>query len=313
MRSVFPTALILAIGAADLQAQIPVPGYDHSRTHAARGYYFQCPTDVFVTHLQVPDEMLKGSYEVALYKMKTEPPVYSNNTRLESPVFYRGGVTSNTRAALLPPVHFKKGEWLGVLGGCGAKTLALKHVSCSKVSQPPSRVSGIPVVLKAFISQDVQFSKLNGAVPCGGQPTGWVHRIRVFTAAQAYTTTYGVASCNTWACDTPSLRVSDPYPPSIGFKAAVTARSGTMTSKGGVWMIGLQRAAMKLPGIGTINISPIVASIPVPALSQWVGTTLSLNIPKNNLFIGVKIPMQVAVLEGGGLGLSNGAEWYIDK
>lgn len=310
MRSVFPAALILAIGAADLQAQIPVPGYDHSRTHAARGYYFQCPTDIFVTHLQVPDEMVKGRYEVALYKMKTEPPTTG---RLESPVIYKAGVSSNTRAALLPPVHFKKGEWLGVLGGCGDKVSPLKHVSCSKVSAPPSRVSGIPIILKAFITQDVLFSKLNGAVSCTGQPQGWVHRIRVFTAAQAYTTTYGVASCNTWACETPSLRVSDSYPPSIGFKAAVTARSGTMTSKGGVWMIGLQRAAMKLPGIGTINISPIVASIPVPTLSKWIGTTLSLNIPKNNLFIGVKIPMQVAVLEGGGLGLSNGAEWYIDK
>jgi hypothetical protein len=86
-----------------------------------------------------------------------------------------------------------------------------------------------------------------------------------------------------------------------------------MTSQGGVWMLGLQRAAMKLPGIGTVNISPIVANIPIPTISKWVGTMLSLNIPKNNLFIGVKIPMQIAVLEGGGLGLSKGAEWYIDK
>ncbi|MDP6928288.1 MAG: hypothetical protein QF412_01175 [Planctomycetota bacterium] len=57
MRLIFPATLILAIGAADLAAQIPM--CDFTRTYTAnrvRGYYFQCPSDFVVTHLQVPDE-----------------------------------------------------------------------------------------------------------------------------------------------------------------------------------------------------------------------------------------------------------------
>ncbi|MDP6928289.1 MAG: hypothetical protein QF412_01180 [Planctomycetota bacterium] len=238
--------------------------------------------------------------------MTAIPPVYTAS-RPETAIFYKGDVKSGTKIAVMPPAVYKKGEWFGVLGSCAVNAASTVQANSYGVADYPSRLAGTPVTLSRFISQQI-IGQFKGNVACSSVTAGTISRVICWIAHQGGTETFGAGSGGT----PPSLARSDPNPPSIGFKAGLLAKAGTATNKGGAWVFGLKRTAQKIPGLGTINVLPIVATVPV-AVIPATGTTLSINIPKNNQFIGAKIPMQLAVLEGYGLGLSNGAEWQIGK
>jgi len=59
--------------------------------------------------------------------MTSAPPAYPS-ARSEKAVFYKGDVPSGQKILVLPPVSFKKGDWVGVLGCCATSSTS---TSCS--------------------------------------------------------------------------------------------------------------------------------------------------------------------------------------
>ncbi|MDP6928204.1 MAG: hypothetical protein QF412_00755 [Planctomycetota bacterium] len=307
MKRALPIAMLtLTIGAADLAAQIPMPSY--ARTYAStrvRGYYFQAPTPFVITHCQVPDETSQGNQYVGIYKLTAAPPPYSQ-TIPATPAFYSSGVKSDKIIAVMPPVVVKKDEWIAVLGSCGM-TGAGNQANSYGTAAFAGRILGMPIVMNRCGMQQT-LDPTKGVGPMWSENAGPISRTLLWVAGQGSTAHYGTGS----GAPAPSLMRLDPNPPSIGFTAGLTAKAGTATNKGGAWVIGLQRASVKIPGIGTILTMPIAVTIPVTAIPA-LGTSLTLKVPNNKQFINAKIPMQLAVLEGYGLGLSNGAEWTIGQ
>ncbi len=307
MKRALPIAMLaLTIGAADLAAQIPMPSYVRTFTSTmSRGYYFQAPMPFVITHVQVPDETKQGLQFVGIYKLPSAPPPYSQ-TIPATPAFYSSGVKSDKIIPVLPPVVFKKDEWVAVLGTCGMSGSGSQGNSYGTAAFA-GRILGMPIVMNRCGMQQL-LDPTKGVGPMWSENAGPISRVICWVAGQGATAHYGTGS----GAPAPSLMRLDPNPPSIGFTAGLTAKAGTATNKGGAWVIGLQRASVKIPGIGTILTMPIAVTIPVTAIPA-LGTSLTLKVPNNKQFINAKIPMQLAVLEGYGLGLSNGAEWTIGK
>lgn len=307
MRHAFPIALLaLTIGTADLAAQIPLPSYVRTFTSTmTRGYYFQAPMPFVITHVQVPDETSQGQQFVGIYRLPSAPPPYSA-TIPATPIFYKGGVKSDQIIQVLPPIVFKKDEWVAVLGTCGMNGAGSQGNSYG-TAQFAGRILGLPVTLKRCGMQQL-LDPTKGVGPMWSEDNGPISRVICWVAGQGATAHYGAGS----GTPPPSLMRLDPNPTSIGFSAGLMAKAGTATNKGGAWVFGLNRASAKIPGIGTVLTLPIIITSPVAPIPA-TGSSLTLNIPNNTQFVGVKIPMQLAVLESYGLGLSNGAEWQIGR
>jgi len=304
MKHALPIAMLaLTIGAADLTAQIPLSSYVRTFTSTmSRGYYFQAPAPFVVTHCQVPDETSQGNQYVAIYKMTQSPPPFSQTIQA-TPAFYSSGVKSDKIIAVLPPVVFKKDDWVAVIGTCGMSGSGSQGNSYG-IAQFVGRVFGMPVTLKRCGMQQT-LDPTKGVGPMWSEDNGPISRIVLWVAGQGATAHYGTGT----GAPAPSLMRLDPNPPSIGFTAGLAAKAGTAGNKGGIWVFGSNRVSAKIPGIGTVLTLPIITTVPVPKIPAL----LTLKVPNNKLFIGAKIPMQLATLESYGLGLSNGAEWTIGQ
>lgn len=302
MRFVLPAAAV-ALFAGTCFAQIPMSKFNNTYTsNRVRGYHFQAPVDFTITAVQVPDESNKGKQYVAIYKMTSAPPPYSQS-RMEKAVFYKGDVPSGQKIPVIPPVSYKKGDWVGVLGCCATSATSTSCSNSYGAANFPSRIAGTPVTLIRFITQTV-IGTNQGNCPVSAS-TGSTSRIITWVANQGSTEHYGTGNTG--------LFRSDPNPPSIGHTCELDIMPKDANNKGAIFLMGAQRVAIKT-AFGSLYVLPIVATIPIAGPIPKTGTAIKLPIPNNTAFLKAKIPTQVALITSTlSLDLSNGAELNIDK
>ncbi|MCB9889726.1 MAG: hypothetical protein H6836_09115, partial [Planctomycetes bacterium] len=137
--------LCLATLAASIPAQIPMSKF--ARTFSSsltRGFYFQAPTNLVLIKAQVPDEASYGKQIIAIYKLTSAPPAYSQ-TMDAKPSAYIDEIPSSTCWSLPTPVVYNKGDWVAVLGACGTTSCTI-HSSYGGAAVT-SEVAGTPITL----------------------------------------------------------------------------------------------------------------------------------------------------------------------
>ncbi len=241
------TSLCLFAGLA--AAQIPLPDFSSTYPGNTRGYYFQAPADLIVTHVQVPDETNVGKMLFGLYDLAAAPPAYSSTVDV-NPVVFKMGKPSNVPYALVPPVTIKKGRWLAVLGACGLKTGSLKN--SYGAAAYASSVLGNPVTLTRCGSQ-CNIATVKGVLSAStasglwSEAAGSIARVRLFIVGQGQAMTYD----KTTSASPASLLPSDPFPPMIGKTAKMKIKSAAANS-GSLLAIGILRSNVSVPGLGTL-------------------------------------------------------------
>ncbi|MHC4899260.1 MAG: hypothetical protein ACYTGW_19375 [Planctomycetota bacterium] len=285
-------------------AQIAIPNYSRTYTYTGhtRGFYFQAPTGFVVTHLQVPDEKNAGKQMAAIYRLTAAPPVVIPTTP-DTPVFYK-------LIPVIPPVVYKKGEWFVVLGSAGSATTTSNN-SYAANGDFKSSVLGMPITLvRAGIQLNLE--AVSGKGPIWGNPGGPVNRVRVFVAGHGKAETYGKGT-GLGSIPAGALQVSDPFPPSLGKKAEMILMPGTASNTGALYAIGILRSNINT-SFGTLLNSPFLVVLPVPGGTiPATGTPINFNLPNTASLGGTKVTFQAAVGVQGGLTLTNGMEWIINR
>jgi hypothetical protein len=291
-------------------AQIAIGSFSRTYTaNATRGFCFKVPTTMVVTHLQVPDEAKTSGAKqvVGLYRLKASPPQYSQ-TVPGTPVFYKDDANPGVRILVIPPVTYKKDEWLLVLGGMGTATTTLNN-SYGPTGPYNSQVLGMPISLQRAGMQ----SNLASVKGIGGVYTitaGTICRVRVWVAGHGAAIQYGQGS-GSGSTKPGELMYSDPFPPSMGKKGEMIFLPNA-TNTGGLIAIGLLRSNIKFP-FGTLLNQPVLVILPVPGGAlPTTGAPISFNIPNNKSMAGVKVTFQGVLGVTGGLTLTNGMEWIVN-
>ena len=104
MKRTILAVLSLGLATAVLTAQIPMSKFSSTFSAiASRGYFFQAPTALILTHAQVPDEAKRGKQIIAVYKLSAAPPAYSATVHV-TPVAYVDNLDSKVRWRLPTPI-----------------------------------------------------------------------------------------------------------------------------------------------------------------------------------------------------------------
>ncbi|MCB9892438.1 MAG: PKD domain-containing protein [Planctomycetes bacterium] len=142
-------AAILSVTPVVAQSQLTIPPFSNTFSGSlTRGYWFQCPTNIIITGLQVPDETNHGLQNVEVFVMQSAPPQYAG-TATGGQVFYQTGVPSNQ--IIQTQILVNAGEYVGVLGACGdASTM---YNSYSGPGPHAATILGQPVTLDRFLTQ----------------------------------------------------------------------------------------------------------------------------------------------------------------
>lgn len=285
-------------------AQVALPAFSNTYTGSARGYFFQVPADMVVTHLQVPDETKAGVQTVALYHLTAAPPAY-NQTVSESPDFFADKVPSNQRIPVTSGGIFKKDEWIAVLGVCGSSANLNSYAAAGSFQ---STCLGSPITIsRCGIQTNLSTSK--GVFGMWSEVNGSPCRVRMWVAGQGSHEKYGKGSGTTPVSE---LLPSDPFPPSIGKKAELIVKPGNASNTGAILAIGTTRANLLIGNLTFLTL-PILTtqtlSGPVPA----AGTPVSFNIPNNASLSGLKVNFQAAVGYSNGVSLTDGMEWIVAR
>lgn len=291
-------------------AQIALPKYASTYSYSGhtRGFYFQAPANFVVTHLQVPDEKNHGKQMAALYRLTAAPPT-TIPTANDTPIFFKAQVPSNQLIPVVPPVIYKKGEWVVVLGSCGAASPQASNNSYAASGDFKSSVLGLPITL-VRAGMQLNLEAVSGKGPIWGNPGGPVNRVRVFVVGHGKSELYGTGT-GLGSIPAGSLVRSDPFPPSLGKMAEMIILPGTTTNTGGLYTIGIVRSNINLP-FGTVLNSPFLIILPVPGGNiPSAGTAINFNLPNTSSLSGQRLTFQGAVGVTGGFTLTNGMEWIL--
>ncbi|MHC4922225.1 MAG: hypothetical protein ACYTKC_21880 [Planctomycetota bacterium] len=319
----YVSGLVICLLSSIASAQIAISNFSSTYSGAqTRGFFFQAPIDFEVTGAQVPDETKKGKQMVAFYKLTAAPAAYPASTPA-TPVFFKTGVASGQVIAISPSLKFKKGDWFGVLGACGAISPSLKFKkgdwfgvlgACGPntgtvfnsygAGMFKSSVLGMPVTLARFIMQK-NIAAVSGVGGVSAAGTGSIARVRVYVKGHGASVNYGQGSVTA----TPGeLAGSDPNPPSIGTTAALVVKPGSATNSGGLLGLGTKRIIIVTPAGTFLNI-PHWAVLPIPGPIPTTGSKINIAIPKDNTLLGVVVTFQAAIIKGSIFTLTNGVEW----
>ena len=286
-----------------IDAQIPLSTYTNtfSSPTATRGFFFQAPGPMVVTGLQVPDEIDARSQVVALYNRPAAPPQYPA-TSPATPVFF-AAVTQNDVIAVVPPVTYQTGDWVGVLGAAGAANASL-HSSYG-AGNFSSHLLGQPITLLRMVMRD-NIGNNSGVGDISAEGTTSIARVRVFVRGQGQALTYGSSS------STARLAVADPLPPSIGYMGGIHLMPGQAANAGGLLAVGSARASMPTP-FGDLLVTPILLTLPVAGPIPATGTALSFHVPNNQALLGTLLTFQAAIAGPNTLTFTNGIEWTVGR
>ncbi|MBK9385645.1 MAG: PKD domain-containing protein [Planctomycetes bacterium] len=178
-------ALAVLLGASTLEAQtvMPLPPFASTFTGAlTRGYWFQCPANIIITGLQVPDESGHGLQNVEVFRLPGQPPQWpALGSGVQ--VFYQTGVPSNQ---VIPcSILVNSGEYIGILGACGDST-TMRNSYSSGGGPFPSTILGLPVTLDRFLTQS------NIVASGGNQQYSWEPNFAIGRVEMTYTAQSGL-------------------------------------------------------------------------------------------------------------------------
>ncbi|MHC4812142.1 MAG: hypothetical protein ACYTGW_11155 [Planctomycetota bacterium] len=285
-------------------AQIPLPKYLNTfSASATRGFYFKTPVGFVLTHAQVPDEKNAGKQMVAIYKLTAAPPAFSQTVNV-TPLFFKTGVDSKQLIQVIPPLVFKKDDFVAVLGACGPNTGTVHNSYGS--GYYPSFILGQPITLSRCLIQS-NLAAVSGKGGMSSEGAGSIARVRLFVAGHGRAVQYGNGT-GLGSIPAPTLLPSDPLPPSINKQAEMFLIPGTASNTGGILAIGILRSNIPT-GIGTLLNSPFLTTMGVAGPIPTAGSSLKFAVPNDNNLLGFRVTFQAAVGVTGGLTLTNGLEW----
>ncbi len=296
-------------------AQIPMSKYVRTFTgNVTRGYFFQAPVDFTVTELQVPDELNKGSYCVALYKLTAAPPPYSGTVPAK-PTFY-AFVKDVHSCAKVPAAAgaFKKGEFCCVLGGGGTEFGALSNsYGANGGANNPSAILGTPIAVGLQrCGMQINIGPTKGDGLMWSEVNGPIARVKMTVAT-------GAGSCDFCPPSNGSaeLQVCATNPTIIGKEMKLEMKSGATSNTGALIAFGLLRVNVVLPGFGRLCVNGIKGIVgfglgPIP--NAATGAIVSLGTIPAATPSGVKIVFQGALLTSSRVpSLTNGLEIVTGK
>ncbi len=265
---------------------IPIPKYSTTYSYSGhtRGFFFQAPTNFTIIGLQVPDEKNFGKQNVAVYKMTSKPPSYPS-TSSGGLVFFKAGAPSSS--VISCNLSFKAGDWVGVLGACGDKTIMHNSYGNGPYN---SNILGKPVTLTRFITQN-NIASTSGNNPYAAS-VGSLGRVKLFVKGQPG--------------PVPALTTGDL--PRIGKTGTLLVTPNNTGVTANVVALGVGRSNMAFP-FGTVLIKfPIYQAFLVAA----AGGKLSLPIPNSPVLAGAgPLNFQDFTILPAGIVTSNGTEWFL--
>ncbi|MCA8957095.1 MAG: hypothetical protein KDC87_13545 [Planctomycetes bacterium] len=300
------TLVCVAALAAWAPAQIPMSKYTSTfSAGATRGYFFQAPTTLVLTHAQVPDEKNFGKQIIAIYKLTSAPPAYSSTINA-TPVAYVDELPSSTRWQLPVPVTYNTGDWVAVLGACGTTTGSVNN--SYGAGNFSSEVLGMPITLLRCGSQiNIATTKgvLSGTSGMWSEGTASIARVRLTFAGSPTS----LAHC-TPSNGTAALSLSDTNPAIAGKNLGLIIASGGATNTGVALAIGINQVNLPVPGFGTLCVNPI--PIIVFGLPAATAAGTEYLFPLAATASGV-VNLQAGLLGGTSLPLTNGLEIGVGK
>jgi len=279
INTIFPI-LALAAGFAGTQPMMPIPAYGSTYSAAAvtRGFYFQAPRDFTIVGIRVPNEKNVFQAGMVVYVMSSPPPAWPRTRTGSSNFLYVGFVLASKVYACNMPV--KTGEWVGILGACGDRTIV--HNSYAAAAGPfPSDVVGVAATIRAFGTQ-TNVMAAQGQGPYYAEDTGFVSRVEVYVSVSPATLTGPpLVAPGTGA----ALDLSAPSDDGLPYQVGSAFGSGPIPL--GNRQIGLSPDALLVLSV----------SGALPALFQDYTGVLDLNgrgravlnVPKSTALIGLRI------------------------
>jgi hypothetical protein len=296
MKRTILAVLSLGLATAVLTAQIPMSKFSSTFSAiASRGYFFQAPTALILTHAQVPDEAKRGKQIIAVYKLSAAPPAYSATVHV-TPVAYVDNLDSKVRWRLPTPIIYNKGDYVAVIGVCGPNSgiVANSYGGGNFASQ----VRGLPIrLLRCGIQANIAGQKGVGGMFSEGN--GAIARVRLTFAGGPQSEVH-CAPSNGAA----ELSICDEHPAIPGKNFGLTVKSGGAANTGVALAIGLTRLNMHIPGLGTLCTNPVLIVFGLRAATTG-GTNYLFAIPSAS---SGTVNLQAALTGGVGLPLTNGLE-----
>ncbi len=267
-------------------AQIPMSQYVRTFTSSVRGCYVQAPVDFTVTHLQVPDELNQGTYNVAIYRMTASPPAFPRTFAVTA-LAHGKAIQSGNKFKLPNPVTFKKGEWFGVLGAAGTQS----SNSYGTRGGTASSILGLPVTLNRFLMQTSIVTNGNGRG--SSDDAGPIGRVRVYITKGPFSCSFCPGSNGKAA-----LSLCDTNPAIIGKRLGITMNSGGTTNTGGLLAVALLRGNTNIPGFGRVCFQGLVTVIPfgTGAIAPGRGTKQLFPVPNTAALLGGSVRLQGALV-----------------
>jgi len=293
-QEVFPNAITL-----------PPFGSTFSASALTRGYWFQTPERFSIISLQVPDESMHGTQNVAVYRMSSAPPTYSASATggLE---FFEAGTPSNVKIPCV--VSYDVGDYVGVLGACGDAS-TMRNSYCNAPQAQPGELLGVPIQLSRFLTQTNIVSN-NGMGAYSTEVGGFVTRIYT-EVTPCVGIPYGDGSPTSQA---PAPRLKTTALPFLGQSGELTLENDD-TGAIGIVAVGVGRANVPSP-LGDVLIGSLVGSV---ALNNGAPMnpgdyTFQWPIPNNSALQGfgpVNWQAATVTVSTGEFALSNGNEWWL--
>ena len=268
--------------------QMPLPAYSSTYSYAhTRGFWFQVPCPLIILGWEVPDEQTQGRMHVAFYRMTAAPPAYSAS-RPETPIFFQTGLTSGAKVMLKPPLMYKPGEYLGVLGGCGPDSQGYLYSSYGKGGFKSDLGCGTVTLQRMLMQATINTNKGVGSVSSGG--TGSIGRVKLEIVKTVV----------------PGLLPT--APPRLGTTGVLEMTPGLTGVLAGVVALGQGRVNLPLPLCTVLAGYPYLYLFPLPGGAGKV----NLPIPSDPVLAGAgPINFQGFLLAPGNFGGTNGVEWFL--
>ena len=271
-------------------AWMPLPPYSSTYSYRhTRGFWCRVPCPLVILGWEVPDEQKHGKMHVAFYRMKAAPPKYSAS-RPETPLFFRAGAASGRKVMLKPPLMFKPGDYLGVLGACGPDTRGYLLNSYGRGGFRADIGCGTVTLNRLLMQAPITTNKGVGALSSGG--TGSIGRVKleiVRTVLPALTTT--------------AL-------PRLGATGSLEVKPGLPGALAGVVALGRGRINLPLPQCTLLAGFPYLLLFSLPGGAGKV----NLPIPADPVLAGAgPVNFQGFLLAPGNFGGTNGVEWFLGR
>jgi len=277
MKTTMSIAMLLLAGLASAQSLIPIPAYTMTYSYTrTRGYFFQTPVDFTIVQLKVPDEQNHGTQHVAVFKPTARPPAYTA-TAYTPPLFYGTGPSASKLTCNIP---FKKGDWVGILGGCGDTTVM--HNSYGASGPWTSNLLGSNISLERFITQ-TNIASNKGIQALYSSSTGSVGRIEVYVRAGSGATLIGSGSGSPGTSI--DFNLKSPSDAGLPYQLGSSLGSGPIK-------IDTRQIDLSPDDLLVLSVSGLVPSIfrgYTGLLDSTGEATARLNIPNNTALKGTRI------------------------